>query len=89
MNLSTKELVDRAKNFLFQRQRAYRTTFMNPVGETVLADLVKFCRACETTFDKDPTVSDHLDGRREVWLRIQHHLRLSEAEIWKMYSGEK
>jgi len=26
-----------------------------------------------------------LDGRREVWLRIQQHLQLSEDALWKLY----
>jgi hypothetical protein len=25
------------------------------------------------------------EGRREVWLRIQAHLRLTDEELWRLY----
>jgi hypothetical protein len=87
MNLSTKDLVDKAKAFLNRRRMAYISAFTNPVGEEVLADLAKFCRATETTHDKDALVAAHLDGRREVWLRIQQHLNLTEDQVWKRFSN--
>lgn len=83
------ELIDKVKGFLFGRQRAYQTTFINPIGEQVLADLAKFCRAHETTFHPDPNVAHRLDGRREVWLRIQQHLNLSQEDLWHLYNGKK
>jgi hypothetical protein len=77
-----------ARNFLFYRQTAYRATFQNVPGATVLADLAVFCRACRSTFHKDPYVAGRLDGRREVWLRIQSHLQLTQEQLWKLQSGE-
>jgi len=32
-------------------------------------------------------VQSKLDGRREVWLRIAHHLNLPEAQLWALYDG--
>lgn len=77
--------LDRAKAFLRGRRQVYIQTFKNPVGEHVLRDLAKFCRAHASTFHSDASVSDRLDGRREVWLRIQQHLQLTDDELWSLY----
>jgi hypothetical protein len=82
------EALERARLFLLGRRHQYLTVFDNPVGQEVLADLAKFARAHEPTFHPDPRVAAQLDGRREVWLRIQHHLRLTDDQLWKLY-GEK
>ena len=79
---------DRAKSLLASRRHAYVRTFKNPVGNVVLKDLAKFCRAHESTGHADAMVAARLDGRREVWLRIQHNLQLSDTELWNLY-GKK
>ena len=78
------ELVDKAKSYLFNRKVSYQNTFLNVSGEIVLEDLAKFCRAHKTTFHPDPRIAAQLDGRREVFLRIQQHLNLSNEELWKL-----
>lgn len=72
-----------------RRRTAYIRVFGfdNANALTVLSDLEKFCRANTSTFHADPRCEARLDGRREVWLRIQHHLRLSPEQLWKLYSG--
>lgn len=80
-----KVLLEKTKGFLFSRQRAYRLVFAGPVAEDVLRDLAVFCRAHETAFHPDPRVHAVLEGRREVWLRIQKHLNLSQDDLWKLY----
>lgn len=77
----------RARTSLRDRQSNYQTVFLNPKGEKVLADLAKFCRAHESTFHPDPRVQAALEGRREVWLRIQEHLKLDPDKLWAIYSG--
>lgn len=74
----------KAREWLFVRQVAYRRTFDGPVAETVLRDLAKFCRAHSSTFHPDTHVAARLDGRREVWLRIQQHLQLGDEELWTL-----
>lgn len=76
-----------ALQFLRQRAHAYRVTFTGPRAEDVLADLAKFCRATESTFHVDPRAHAVAEGRREVWLRIQTHLKLSDDDLWKRYGG--
>jgi hypothetical protein len=71
--------------FLRSRKRAYIETFDNPVGQKVLSDLAKFCRAHETTFHPDPRMHAVLEGRREVFLRIQKHLQLTEEQLWALH----
>ena len=78
-------------DFLMRRRTQYIRVFDfdNANSQAVLADLAKFCRVNESTFNPDPRIEARLDGRREVWLRIQHHLRLSPEQLWELYSGIK
>lgn len=80
------DIFDDAKALLQQRQRAYQLTF-NPEGreqKQVLEDLAQFCRANETAFHPDPRMHAVLEGRREVWLRIQKYLNLSPEQLWDL-----
>jgi hypothetical protein len=79
------DALNTAKQFLSRRRYAYVKTFNGPLGQEVLADLVKFCRARESTFHPDPRVHAVLEGRREVFLRIQQHLQLTDDELWTIY----
>lgn len=53
--------------------------------EIVLKDLAKFCRAHESTFSPDPRAHAVLEGRREVWLKIQEYLQLNVDEIYELH----
>ena len=83
-----KDLLEDALAFLMSRQRAYITTFRNPVGEMVLKDLSKFCRAHESTYNVNERLEGIMQGRRDVWLRIAQHLNLSSDELWKLYGSQ-
>jgi hypothetical protein len=80
-----RSLVEIAKDFLRGRAGAYRRVFApaDQDAQLVLRDLAKFCRAHESTACSDA----RLDGRREVWLRLQHHLNLDTETLWKIYGG--
>jgi hypothetical protein len=80
-------LVERARQFIFRREFAYKHLFSRDSQDAklVLKDLAKFCRAHDSTFHPDPHVRSQLDGRREVWLRIAHHLNLTSEELWGLY----
>lgn len=69
------------------RAQAYRATFNNPMGEQVLADLAKFCRAHESTFNIDARVHAAMEGRREVYLRLRDHLDMTDEELIQRYVG--
>lgn len=78
-----------AKEALGDRQRAYLLAFNKDeaAGAAVLADLAVFCRADETCVvpgDRDRTYV--LEGRREVYLRIQDHLRLTTEQLVEKYT---
>lgn len=68
---------------LFARRRAYRAVFRDPVhGAVVLADLARFCHAIKTTHvPGDTHGTAQLEGRRQVWLRLQETLRLSDEQL--------
>ena len=83
----TDSLLEKARQFILTRQYNYRKTFLNPPGEAVLRDLASFCRANESTFHEDARLHAVAEGRREVWLRIQNHLNLSPADLWRLTSG--
>ena len=82
------ELRDKLRVLIAGRQQSYKQTFSGPVAEEVLRDMARFCRANTSTFHEDARLHAVAEGRREVWLRIQQHLNLSPAELWRLTSGE-
>jgi hypothetical protein len=71
--------------FFQRRQSAYKKTFDNPEGRKVLADLRRFCRATQPTADVNNVQSTYLlEGRREVWCRIQAHLQLTDEDVYNL-----
>ena len=85
--MNVREWVSNLRIALGDRQIAYRRTFSAPPAELVLKDLARFCRAHESTMHADERVQANLEGRREVWLRIQEHLRMDSETLWRLYSG--
>jgi hypothetical protein len=80
--------IEQLRDFLFRRRTVYVRTFLNPMGEEVLRDLAKFCRAHTSTFHPDDRAHALAEGRREVWLRIASHLNLSDDELWRLYGNQ-
>lgn len=83
------EIKQAVVNFLGWRRQQYLHTFDNEPGKNVLADLATFCRANESAFHPDPRIHAVLEGRREVFLRIQQHLKLSDEELFEIYGRKK
>lgn len=69
---------------LGQRKKAYQG-----IPPDVMDDLAEFCRATKTCFHADPRSHALLEGRREVYLRIQQHLDHSPEELLKLYSNNE
>jgi hypothetical protein len=69
---------------------AYNRIFdkQSPFTETVLADLAKFCRASESTFHVDARAHALMEGRREVYLRIQEFINLNADQLLEKYAKE-
>jgi len=78
------ELREKLYSAFRSRRSDYLTTFNGPVADRVLADLAEFCRARETTFHTDERLHAVLEGRREVWLRINKYLNLTDREIQQL-----
>lgn len=87
--MTLNEKIRRAQEYLFDRSKIYRRHFDagNQDAAFILKDLAKFCRAHGSTANADPHIAARLDGRREVWLRIQHHLQLDDEQMWRLYGG--
>lgn len=76
--------------YLGLRKKSYSATFgvAGIVGNEALKDLARFCRAFDTCFvPGDAAMSDLLEGRREVWLRIQQHLHLQPEQLAGLYKA--
>lgn len=80
-------MFDRIRDYISRRRLAYLQTFDTPYGHEVLRDLAKFCRAHESTFNTDARAHAVAEGRREVWLRIQKHLRLTDEQLWALHGA--
>lgn len=83
-------LKDEAKSVLANRALSYQRVFLKKGVDTdrVLCDLAKFCRASESTYHVDARLSDILIGRREVFLRISHFLKLTEDQLFSLYANK-
>lgn len=82
-----RDTIDKIKAMFSSRSLAYHRVFNKDSMDTkiVLKDLAKFCRAYETTYHADPRIHALLEGRKEVWMRIQEHLNLSVEELLKLH----
>lgn len=80
-------MIEKLREFLNHRRNAYRRLLNldNRDVQFVLEDLAKFCRAHESTFHPDERTHALLEGRREVFNRIQQHLNLTEEELWSLF----
>ena len=78
--------VEAVYNYITRRRQKYLLVFGTPYGQEVLADLAVFCRATESCFDADPRIHAVLEGRREVWNRIQDHLHLTNEQVYALYN---
>lgn len=81
------DTLTKVKRLIRGRKFAYQMVFAkeNKFTQAVLKDLARFCRAHDSTFDKDPRRHAALEGRREVFLRIQEYLQLTEEEIYLIH----
>jgi len=75
--------------YFSELQTGYRLTFNAATAHAVVADLTRFCRARETCVvpgDRDKTFV--LEGRREVFLRIQDFLERTPEELVALYTTQ-
>lgn len=68
-----------------QRKAAYQLAFGGAHGPRVLEDLKIFCCAERSYFDVDPRLHAFLEGRRQVYLRIQEHLCHDPEKLYELY----
>lgn len=80
----------------FHLRKAFRALVAADInaGRLALDDLSEFCRADRScvVFGKDGRVDTHAtavaEGRREVFLRIQQMLNLTDAQLNKLRNDE-
>ena len=67
------------RDALLARAQAYSDTFDGERAAEVLDDLARFCHANSTTHvEGDSHGTSQLEGRPQVWLRIQGYRDLTE-----------
>lgn len=81
------DTVDHFKAKMHGLAFAYRRVFepKSPYSYEVLKDLAQFCRAHESTFHADARLHAVLEGRREVWLKIERMLKLTSEELYQLH----
>jgi hypothetical protein len=68
---------------------AYQIVFADgPAGRRVLADMRRFCRADEPCWSEDQRHHARLEGRREVWLRIQQQMNEPVEDLMQRRLGD-
>jgi hypothetical protein len=68
------------RNEILARSQAYKSIFDGERATAVLDDLARFCHANSTTHvEGDSHGTSQLEGRRQVWLRIQGYRNLVPA----------
>ncbi len=80
-------LSERWRRWIVDVRIAYKRVFdtTNRDGDRVLGDLAAFCNAYGSTYHQDAREHARMEGRKEVWLRIQAHLQMDEAELLSLY----
>src|SRR5229473_3516752 len=73
-----------------EMKQAYQMVFRTTSGERfVLPDIAEFTHALEPApRDSDLFVQGRAAGRRDVFLRIQQQLNLSEADLASIYRAQ-
>ena len=68
------------RNEILARSQAYKSIFDGERATAVLDDLARFCHANSTTHvEGDSHGTSQLEGRRQVWLRIQGFRNLVQS----------
>ena len=70
-----------------ERVRRRKADYLLGLGPAAIKDLARFCRAFESTFHptQEARTQAMLEGRRQVWLRLEQHLKLSPEELLVIY----
>ena len=72
---------------LLARRHAYKRTFDGSNAKKILEYLERFCHANSTTHvEGDSHGTAQLEGRRQVWLRIQGYLNLRDSQVGEYVS---
>lgn len=75
-----------AIEFWRRKKAAYQVAFTGNGGSEVLADLADFCHFFKTTAaPEDDRLAAMREGRRQVFLRIYHHLKLTPEQLSALY----
>lgn len=65
-------------NRKIRNRASYKNCFLTPSGEMVLHDLYKFCRVGTSTLDTDAIGLAIIEGRRSVFIRILHNMKVHD-----------
>lgn len=80
---------DESLKYFAEWKAAYQAAFAEAIKGSVFADLAKFCHAYETTVvpgDRDQSYV--MEGRRQVYLRIQNFIERTPQELVALYTTQ-
>jgi hypothetical protein len=69
---------------LADRKKGYES-----IPTEALIDLAMFCRAHETAYHPDARLHAVIEGRREVWLRIEKFLTMEPEQLAAIFYGAR
>jgi hypothetical protein len=78
-------LIQRKASYLWLISSLLQKVKPTPAADMALADLVRFCRASSDTIGKTDRDTYILIGRRQVFLRMTQHLKLSPEQLTELY----
>ena len=62
-------------------ENAFQAVFSVPEAKLVLAHLYENCHGGKSSFDPNPFVAAHNEGRRVIWLDIMKNSDVEESEM--------
>jgi len=65
----------------FRVSKTRRKDALTPDAALVLDDLARFCYVNRSTSASNAIAMAVAEGRRQVWLHIQHKLNLTDAQV--------
>lgn len=82
--MKTREITDKEYEAVVEPLRQRKAAYQS-IPQAVVDDLAKFCRADISCWHSDPRIHAALEGRREVWLRIQQHRTMTPEQLAALY----
>jgi hypothetical protein len=85
----------RRRRSQYKQAKSAEFVITAPATQNMLIDLADFCRAAEScvVIGEDGKVDEArtliMEGRHEVWLRLQNHFNLTTEQLYRLATGKQ